>query len=112
MVTFLGHGLDSGERVRAAGLTRAAVVVKARAPVGRSLHWWRAGLLRGWQSTAGALPSRPMPPFTRHYSVRQSRLGVPGGLALATTAAYNRSIDTDVLSAGFARLLAAGHLQR
>ena len=24
----------------------------------------------------------------------------------------NRSIDTDVLSAGFARLLAAGHLQR
>jgi hypothetical protein len=24
----------------------------------------------------------------------------------------NRSIDTDVLSAGFARLLAAGHFQR
>jgi hypothetical protein len=24
----------------------------------------------------------------------------------------NRSIDTDVLSAGFARLLSAGHLQR
>lgn len=25
---------------------------------------------------------------------------------------HNRSIDTDILSVGFARLLAAGHLQR
>jgi hypothetical protein len=112
LITSLGQrSWHSGERVRAAQLTRGAAV-KARAPVGRSLHLWCASLLRGWHSAAGALPSRPMPPFSRLHSLRQLHPGAPAWLALARSAAYNRSIDTDVLSAGFAHLLAAGHLQR
>ncbi len=68
--------------------------------------------MRGWQSTDGTLPSYPMPPFTRNHSVRRRTVGAPGGFALTTRAWANKSIDTDVLSAGFASLLAAGHLQR
>jgi hypothetical protein len=53
-----------------------------------------------------------MPPFTSKHSVRSLGEGTPALLALALTAGANKSIDTDVLSAGFASLLAAGHLQR
>jgi hypothetical protein len=65
-----------------------------------------------WHSTAGALPLLPMKPFTCQHRLRKLRPGMPAWLALAATARLNKSIDTDVLSAGFAGLLAAGHLQR
>jgi hypothetical protein len=91
-------------------LTR--LVLERRAPVGRRLHLRHSTMLRGWHSTAGALPSCPMPPFALHQSVRKSRPSGPGWLALATWAGANTTIDTDVLSAGFASLLPAGHLRR
>jgi hypothetical protein len=108
------HGLCAGERVSAAGLTRAAAV-KARAAVGRSLHLWGATSVRGWHSTTCALLSWPMPPFTSLHSLRKSRLGAPGWLALSTAAAYNRSINTDAQVRPCAlrtRLVCAGYLQR
>jgi hypothetical protein len=88
---------------------------RTRAPVGRSLQLWRASLLRGWQSTARALPWGPMPPFTRQHSVRKPRLSVRAGVALACTAPYNRSFDTDaqvLQCASRTRLPVAGQLRR
>jgi hypothetical protein len=116
VVTFLvQHGLGMGERVRAAGLTRAALVAKSRAPVGRRLHMWRAGLPRHWLSCTSALPWSPMPPFNGLHPLRQLHPGVPGWLALAGAAAYNRSINTDAQvrpCAARTRLVCAGYLQR
>ena len=116
VVTFLvQHGLRSGERVCAAGLTRAALVVRARAPVGRSLRLRYAGLLCHWLSCTSALPWSPMPPSNRQHRVCQSHLGAPGWLALAASAAYNRSINTDAQvrpCAARTRLVCAGYLQR
>ena len=88
------------------------MVLLEHAPVGRSLHLLRSTPLRGWQATAGALPSWPMTPITCLQSLRKPRPYVAGGLALATRARANKSFDTDVLAAGFARLWSAGQLRR
>jgi hypothetical protein len=115
-VTFLvRHRLGAGERLRAAGLTRAALVAKSRAPVGRSLRLWFAGLLRHWHSCTSALTWSPMPPFNRQHRLRQLHLGAPGWLALASSAVYNRSINTDAQMRPLASLApcsCAGYLQR
>jgi hypothetical protein len=95
LVTFLvQHGSGAGERVRAAGLTRA-VIVKARAAVSRSPHVWRAASLHVWHSTTRALLWWSMPPFAFPYLLRQAHLGAPGWLALAVPAAYNKAVETD-----------------
>jgi len=83
-----------------------------RAPVGRIQHLWHASLLQNWYAAAGVPLSLPMPPFPSHHPWRKLRAGASAWLALFTTAWSNRSIDTDGLSAGFAVLLSAGHLQR
>jgi hypothetical protein len=108
------HGLRAGERVCAAGLTRAAIV-KARAPVGRRLRFGCAGLFRAWHSATGAQAWWPMPPSNRQHRLHQAHLGAPGWLALATAAAYNRSINTDAQGRPPLRgshSLVAGYLQR
>jgi hypothetical protein len=109
------HGLGAVKRVCAAGLTRAALVAKARAPVGRSLHLWCAGLLGHWLSCTSALPWSPMPPSNRLHRLRQLHLRAPSWLALAAAAACNRSINTDAQVRPLASLapsLCAGYLQR
>jgi hypothetical protein len=63
----------------------------------------RLHLMRGWQSTAGTLPLRPMPPSAHHYSVGSTR------------ARANRSFDTDAQGRPPLRgscSLVAGQLQR
>jgi hypothetical protein len=109
------HGLRSGERVRAVGLTRAGVVAKSRAPDGRSQPLRRAGLLHHWLSCTSTLPWSPMPPSYRQHLSLQSHSGALGWLALAATAAYNRSINTDAQVRPLAALApcpCAGYLQR
>ena len=49
----------------------------------------------GVGAQAGLRQSGAMPPSPRQHSLRKVRLGAPAWLALASTAAYNRSIDTD-----------------
>jgi hypothetical protein len=49
----------------------------------------------GVGAQAGLVLSEAMPPFSLQHSLRKSRLGMPAWLALATTAAYNRSVNTD-----------------
>ena len=82
----------------------------------------RAGAQRGLQGceSAGAeavkqLGFSAMPPYSCPHSSRQSRISAPTALALATTAAYNRSIhtDTQVLpAAARPRLMGAGDFRR
>jgi hypothetical protein len=116
VVTFLvQHGFGAGERVCAAGLTRSAVVVKTRAPVGRRPRFGFAGLLHRWLSCTNALLWSPMPPFNRQHRLRKLHLVAPGWLALASAAAYNRSINPDAQvrpCAARTRLVCAGYLQR
>ena len=106
------RGLGAGERVCAAGVTRAGALGKARAPVGRSPLFRRADPLRAWQSTARALRSRPMPPFTRQHPLRKCRPGVPPLLALAAAAGYNRSVKADRVLARCACQRASAYVQR
>lgn len=113
LVAFLVQpGLCAGQWVCAAGLTRVAALVKARAPVGRSLRSCGAGLLRAWRSAARTLPSRPMPPFSVQHSLRMWRAGVPAWLALASRAAYNRSVKADRVLARCACQRASAYVQR
>ena len=59
------------------------------------------GLARLHRLNVGAQPglrqSEAMPPCSLQHSLRKLRAGVPGLLALASTAAYNRSIQSDRL---------------
>jgi hypothetical protein len=43
-----------------------------------------------WLRQSGA-----MPPSSRQHSLRKVRPGAPGSLALASTAAYNKAVNTD-----------------
>ena len=53
-----------------------------------------------------------MPPYSCLHSSRQLHPGLQAWLALASTAAYNRSLNADTQPAAARRPLRAGYLQR
>ena len=116
------HGLQgkSAMKTRATNvpILKAATHSKPFAPP-RSLLWGcrhqarvshaRGGLEKRWRVGGRAVIVRAML-SSLHRPAGKSRACEQAWLALAAT--HNKSFDTDVLSAGVARLLSAGQLQR